>query len=301
MRTHLLTLSLCCVIAIGCAKPCPPPLPSAPVCHQFHAPGFDWTTVRRILLVPLANDSSYPRATLEFQETLAARLQCAGRFEVVLASPDTQIACRDAVRTNGRFDEAELIELAEDYHADAIAFGTITQYQPYAPPRVGLSLRLVSPRDAAVISSVDGLWDARDKSVTEQARCYTALTLNDDQSLLTCDITSGSPILFRRFACHYAVEALVNPVQYPMMESQPVQTASATGSPNPTSPPQQSPQTNPAQSGPTTTFPPPLPPASSEPSPLPAASSESSPPQPASPLALPALPIDLSQDDNATE
>lgn len=287
MRTDLLLLSLLGIAflnAPGCAKPCPPSCPPVPVCHQFHAPGFDWSTVRRILLVPLSNDSTYPHSTFEFQETLAARLQCSGRFEVVIAPREAQLACRDAVRIYGSFDEAELLEIAEDYHADAICFGTITQYQPYAPPRVGLSLRLISPGSAAVISSVDGLWDSRDKSVAEQARAYAALTLNDDQSLLACDITSGSPILFRRFACHYAVEALVNPVQYPEMGSPSIQQVSTQPASNaapgaPTLQPQPAP--------PDTVYPPLVPP-------VPMESSEAS-----TVPVLPTLPVEVPDEASA--
>lgn len=225
--------------------------------------------MRRILLVPLANDSRYPHATFEFQESLAARLQCAGRFEVVLATPDTHLACHDGVRINGRFDEAELLRLADEHHADAVLFGAITQYHPYLPPRVGLSLRLISPANAALIASVDGLWDARDQVVADQARYYTGHVLNDGQSLMSCELTMDSPALFRRFACHYAVEALVSPVLMPATNAGPTQPMAGS---NPISTVQ-------AAQSPTTTaapFPPPVPPV-----------------PPSSAPVLPALPIEL--------
>jgi hypothetical protein len=200
--------------------------------------------------VPLENESPYPQGTFDLQESLAARMQCAGRFEVVLASPDTHLACRDAVRLNGRFDEAELVELADEHNADAVLFGAITQYQPYAPPRVGLSLRLVSPATGALIASVDGLWDARDRSVADQARWYTALVLNNGQSLTGCDLALESPALFRRFACHQAVDALVSPVQTPATSAPPGQFAPAA---QPVAPVQ------PAEAYPPPVLPPPIP------------------------------------------
>ncbi len=225
-----------CWLAAGCAPKCVATTPPPPVCHRYQAPGIDWSHIRRILLVPLENDSPYPQGTYDVGESLAARLQLSGRFEIVLAGPDTRIACRDAVRLNGRFDEGELIELAEAYNADAILFGSLTQYQPYTPPRVGLSLRLISPASGSLIASVDGLWDAREGSVADQARAYTAYVLNDGRSLNGCDLALESPAIFRRFACQQAAEALLYPVQLPPAEGTAVQPAGGADSGTPPQP-----------------------------------------------------------------
>lgn len=294
MKRSLLILGVACSIASGCAKPCPPPAPQMPVCHQFQAPGFNWASIRRILLVPLENESTYPQATFEFQESLAARMQCSGRFEVVLASHETQCACRDTVRANGRFDEHDLLEIADDYNADAILFATITQYQPYTPPRVGLSLRLISPGNAAVIASVDGLWDSRDRSVAQQASSYASQTLNEGPTLAGGSITLESPAVFRRFACHYAVEALVNPVQYPETTFDPIQSASGIGpgagpgmGPNPGPGPVTNPQGIQPIPQSVVPFPPPVPP-------VPMESFVESPSEPPGPgPSLPSLSVDL--------
>jgi hypothetical protein len=282
MKWFAILLGTSCWFATGCAKP-RPCAPAGPNCHQYQAPGFDWALIRRIVMVPLANDSSYPHATFEMQETLASRMQCAGRFEVVLAAPSECITRRGSVRVNGRFDETEMLGLADVYNADAILFGTITQYQPYVPPQVGLALRLVRPADGAVFASIDGLWDARDQAVAEQARCYTMLTLNTETSLLGCDLAIDSPSVFRRFACHNAVEALVNPVQYSTINVSPIQTVSGVGLESPGMP-------APSSAPPAAPFPPPLPPAPPDP-PAPAASPAPDP-QAVVP-SLPPLPIEL--------
>lgn len=212
MKRLTLILLFACLIASGCATARPHSVAQAPPCHQFRAPGFDGSFVRRILLVPLANESANPSVPTELQQALAARLQCAGRFEVLLPASNDHITCNETVRTHGQFDEAELLRLAAEYQVDAVLFGAVTQYHPYALPRIGLSLRLISPADAAVIASVDGLWDARDKSVAAQARSYHSHVLNGERSLVGSDIVLESPLLFQRFACHEAVEALIGAV-----------------------------------------------------------------------------------------
>jgi hypothetical protein len=102
--------------------------------------------------------------------------------------------------------------LAAEYQVDAVLFGTITHYHPYAPPRIGLSLRLISPADAAVIASIDGLWDAREKLVAEQARAFHAHIHHGERSLMGGDLVLESPHLFQRFVSHEAVNALIGPV-----------------------------------------------------------------------------------------
>lgn len=215
MNKQAWVLAVSCALACGCATRCEPVANPTPTCHQYQAPGFNWFAIRRILLYPLENESPYPQAVPEILEALRVQMQCAGRFEVVLASPDGHVSCHDSVRVNGRFDEAELLGLADQYNADAILFVTITQYKPYAPPRVGLSLRLLSPADAALVASVDGLWDARDQTVADEARCYNSLALDGGNTVLGCELALESPALFRRYACRQAVEALVNPAPPP--------------------------------------------------------------------------------------
>ena len=65
------------------------------------------------------------------------------------------------VFNRGQFDELELLRVAREYDAQAILFGKVTQYYPYTPPKIGLSLIMISPAEGVAIASADGLWDAR--------------------------------------------------------------------------------------------------------------------------------------------
>jgi len=46
------------------------------------APNFDWSSIQRVVLMPLGNRSAYPHVAEELQSNLAAELQRAGRFEI---------------------------------------------------------------------------------------------------------------------------------------------------------------------------------------------------------------------------
>ena len=60
---------------------------SGPVTAQYHAAGFSWASVKRVLVVPLANESQYTRAGEEVGRALSAELQQLGQFEVVAPPP----------------------------------------------------------------------------------------------------------------------------------------------------------------------------------------------------------------------
>lgn len=191
-------------IPVGCARhrPAPVAMPSEPAPYQqYVAPNFDWTTVKRVVLMPMANQTAYAQASAEIQRNLAAELQRAGRFDVVVATQEDVGARAREVFAHGSFDELELLRVAREYDAQAVLFGLVTQYHPYAPPRVGLSLIMISPGEGVAIASADGLWDARETVTAHQAQQYVHQKLNWRQSLIGSDRALESPDVYQRFVC----------------------------------------------------------------------------------------------------
>jgi hypothetical protein len=175
---------------------------------QFHAWDFDWFSVRRVVIVPLWNESPDPTAAQAIVEALCAELQSIGRFEVLVAPIEVPSEWSRRVRVSGHFDEMELFELAQSFHADAVLCGAVTHYHPYAPPRVGLSLRLISTAESVVIASVDGLWDARDLAVAEEARAYYGHTMTMNHVISGQDVILTSPQLFQKYVCAQAARVM---------------------------------------------------------------------------------------------
>jgi hypothetical protein len=207
-RLWLLTAFLftpgCCWLS---ARPPSPP----PPCSHYHAPGYTAALGPRILLLPLANETCFPQAGDQVRDALAAELQSIGCLEVVVPPCDADAYISQAVHVQGRFDEAGMLALARTFRVDTVLLGTLTDYQPYMPQRIGLSLRLVSPPAAAVIASVDGLWDARDKQLADQV-CAAGSGLSDALSAsFKNDLLLASPQQFQRYVCHQAVQVLIAP------------------------------------------------------------------------------------------
>lgn len=201
------------LLPVGCVHPplqvAAPPSP-APF-QQFIAPNFDWTTVKRVVLMPMDNQSAFAHASVELQTNLAAEFQRTGRFDIVMATREDPGARARDIFSSGNFDELELLRIAREYDAQAILFGRVTQYHPYAPPRVGLSLIMISPAEGVAIASSDGLWDARELSTSRQAQGYLKENLSWRQGLMGVDRALESPDVYQRFVCQQIASSLTPP------------------------------------------------------------------------------------------
>jgi hypothetical protein len=206
MVSRLLTVALVFCITLGCVYH-RAPVPVETVKNipspyqQFIAKNFDWSTIHRVVMMPVANQSAFPNVNEEIQKNLAIELQRVGRFEIVVAKINDPGARAVDVFASGQFNEIESVRVAREYQADAILFVNVTHYHPYNPPRVGLSLLLISPAEGIPIASLSGLWDAREAPTLQLAQAYVKQSQNWSRSLLSQDRVLESPDVFQRFVC----------------------------------------------------------------------------------------------------
>ena len=228
-------------LGTGCAhdRSAEPLAVTAPF-QQYLDPRVDWSSVQRVVLMPMANQTAYPKIADEMQSNLAAELQRAGRFDIVVATREDPGAKARDVFANGRFDEVELLRIAREHQAQAVLFGQVTQYHPYNPPRVGLSLLMIHPAEGIAIASAEGLWDARETETATQAKQLYAQTLSWPQSALNSDRVLELPDVFQRFVSHQIASSLMPQSRAPGITA-PNETSTfvmpVSGTTDPTSPP----------------------------------------------------------------
>jgi hypothetical protein len=218
MRKVCLLILVAVVVFVGCHTTRPQ---TEPTFSYYHAPQFQWERVGRVLVLPFNNETSFPHVGEEVQNSLVTEWQQMGLFEVVPAPVDMPVALAHVVRENGRFNEVVLIQLARMYRADAIVMGTVTQYSPYTLPRLGLALQVISPGDATVAASVDGLWDAANLTIAQRARAYYRQHTKPRDEPFTVELVLESPQLYQRFVCCEAVSVLIHPTPPPVITDKP--------------------------------------------------------------------------------
>ncbi len=214
VRCSLFVIPLACLLAMksGCAhdRPVANVAVAAPF-QQYLDPRVDWSSIRRVVLMPMSNQTAFPKASEEMQSNLAAELQRAGRFDIVVATKDDPGAKARDVFSSGQFDEIEVLRVAREYQAQAVLFGQINQYHPYNPPRIGLSLLMVYPAEGIAIASSEGLWDSRESSTAAQAKQLYGQSLSWPQSVLGADRVLESPDVFQRFVSQQVATAMMPP------------------------------------------------------------------------------------------
>lgn len=224
-RAMILTLSFCLILGCSLTKPKSKMARHAGLrkgsiqevknyvapFQQYVATNFDWPSVQRVVLMPMANQTAFTRIHEEMHASLAAELQRAGRFEIVAATREDEILRAQDVFLSGRFNEIELLRIAREYQADAVIFGNVTQYHPYSPPSVGLSLLMISPGEGVVVASLTGLWDMREKNTAEQAELEFAQHQEYSRSLRGPERVLESPEVFQRFVSRQIAVSLVPP------------------------------------------------------------------------------------------
>jgi hypothetical protein len=140
---------------------------------NFHAVARMPAEIRRVLVLPTADDGRLPEDTLDSLDTvLQAALGGAQRFEVV---PISRPACARltgarAIRSVEALPHDFLARLVADYAADAVLFTDVTTYSPYPPLSLGLRAKLVRTDNGTILWSFDTIFSATNTSVVNAAR-----------------------------------------------------------------------------------------------------------------------------------
>src|SRR5437868_6748323 len=133
-RLPLLSFALLCSVAGGCAA-----LPDRIVEPQFHNP---FPQIYRVAILPFFNQSADP--TVDGDAVAMAyynELQLIPGFEVMPVGVAKQMLAASIAATGQEpRGGADFQLLARQMGVDAVLVGSITEYSPYYPPRMGLAV-----------------------------------------------------------------------------------------------------------------------------------------------------------------
>jgi hypothetical protein len=181
--------------------------PPAYTCYR--APEFAQGAVRRVVLLPTENDTTYAEAAKRFRAGLAAELRATGVFEVVAPPEESLGDCPVRTVAECALPPRLLLEMAMRFNADAVLLSCLTAYHPYSPPRIGATVHLVSTREAATLVSVDGLWDGRNAATAMAARDFVGrLALSDGGR--DGDAVLQTPAYFEKLVAWQIAHAFAN-------------------------------------------------------------------------------------------
>src|SRR5262245_25058813 len=134
-RLTLLAAALLCAVSSGCLA-----LPDRILEPQFHNP---FPQIYRVAVLPFFNQSAEP--TVDGEAVAMAyynELQMIPGFEVMPVGVARQMLAASITANAGREPRSgiEFPRLARQMGVDAVLVGSVTEYSPYYPPRMGLSV-----------------------------------------------------------------------------------------------------------------------------------------------------------------
>ncbi|MHC4143610.1 MAG: hypothetical protein ACYSUD_02410 [Planctomycetota bacterium] len=160
--------------------------------HEAAAPPADYyylnpdkrlTSVGRVAVVELENDSSYPQMSADITGSLFRALEPTYTLD-------------------------QLSAIHEKLKCDGILVGTITEFRPYPHMAVGLRLKLLDLRDGQLLWALEQIWDSADKTVEKRTKNYFESEKREGFAPLREQLTAVSPLEFIKFVSYEVAETL---------------------------------------------------------------------------------------------
>jgi len=167
------------------------------------------TAVKRVLIYPFSNESSFKNQTRVVADAFSEALAQQGCFELALISEADEKTFKNLDSSStGRFPLSLLVELGSYFKVDAILVSNLKMYNPYNPQVISIKADLISVHNGKVLRSLNGIVDAGTDMVTRDIIKYYYDECSRDSSLDDYNLISLSPKLYARYASHRFVNAM---------------------------------------------------------------------------------------------
>jgi hypothetical protein len=157
------------------------------------------SSMGRVAIVELSNETGYPAISTDVSETLYNQLQkrqVVGLFVVHQSDPLWKALELPPLPP---YDLQRLADIRSSLKCDALLVGTVTEYKPYPHLTVGLRLKMIDLSDGQLVWGYEQIWDTADKTCEQRAEKYYRTQKNTDFSLLRKKLISASSIEFLKF------------------------------------------------------------------------------------------------------
>jgi hypothetical protein len=136
--------------------------------------------IKRVLVLPLAcekmdaNYGNLSEGCRTLEPVLQSELTKSGRFEVVVAAPETLRSCTGQLSWNG----SEILpadffnSLRNVYGCDAVLFCDLSTFRPNAPLAIGWRLKLADAGTGKILWAADEIFDANNLDVARDAEQF---------------------------------------------------------------------------------------------------------------------------------
>ncbi len=176
--------------------------------YYFINPNKSLSTVGRVVVVGLNNNSNYPEISKDVTEKLYQALQKKQVFGLTVVRQDDPLWRSTQLGLDSRYTLEEIINLRETLQCDAVLLGTITEFRPFPHMIIGLRLRLLDLRDGDLLWALEQVWDSADKITEYRIKDYFQAHKRSGYAPLQEQLTSVSSLEYIKFVSYEVAETL---------------------------------------------------------------------------------------------
>jgi len=171
-------------------------------------PDKDLSTVGRVVIVELDNDSGLPQISANITEALFLALQKKQIFGLTMVRQDEPNWRSLQLDPDSTYSLEQLLAIRKALKCDAVLVGTITQYKPYPHMAVGLRMRLLDLKDGQLLWALEQVWDSADKTIESRIKNYLQGQMRSGFAPLREQLVVVSPFNFIKFVAYEVAETL---------------------------------------------------------------------------------------------
>ena len=166
------------------------------------------STVGRVALVELSQDSPLPQISASLTEALFLALQKKQIFGLTMVYQDDPAWCSLQLDLDSTYSLEQLLAIRKTLKSDAIMLGTITQYKPYPHMAIGLRMRLLDLKDGQLLWALEQVWDSTDKITESRIKSYFESQMGCGSASLREQLVVVSPLKFIKFVAYEVGQTL---------------------------------------------------------------------------------------------
>lgn len=206
LACYLLSSIFCLLVPLtGCRSyKATEPMPDGSYLNQSK----DLTTIGRVAIVELDNDSAFPQISTDVTEALFLAVQKKQVFGLTVIHQDDSAWRSLEVDLDTVHSLEQLFAIREAIKCDAVLVGNVTQYEPYPHMAIGLRLRLLDLNDGQLVWALEQVWDSADKTTQRKVKDYFQGQTSSGFESLREQITVVSPLKFIKFVAYEVAETL---------------------------------------------------------------------------------------------
>ena len=182
---------------------------SKPLADYYYLnPNKRLTTIGRVAIVELENDSSYPQMSADVTGPLFRALQKRQVFGLTIVRRDDPSWRSLQLDGDSTFRLDQISAIRETLKCDGVLLGTITEFKPYPHMTVGLRLKLLDMRDGQLLWALEQVWDGADKAIEQRTKSYFKAQKGSGFAPLQEQLATVSPLEFIKFVSYEVAATL---------------------------------------------------------------------------------------------